>query len=458
MRFASRHAAPAAAVVRMAGLAALLSIGLRGSQQPEAGLFELEVPELGVQARGGGTVVLPRLDVSGFEIRIRRTGLDFGAIHSKINAEAADIIMTSLARRDEIVCRFDLTFRGGFRFNPGLNSVEISFEDRRGRLSYTSFLVTDQGRPAYRSDSPRPSARAPKEKYAVVVGISKYANHSTQVEDLEYAARDAAAVKDFLVSSAGGGLDQDHIFFLKDEEATLKNIRTALFTFLTKPREEDQVLIYFAGHGMADPNDPRQLYLLAHDSEFDNMGGTALPMSDFQSVFERILKSQWVVTFADACHSRGISGALLGGSPEQNNLINQYLARASQSRQRAVITASDISELSFESGDWGNGHGVFTYYLLEGLRGKADLDKDGTVVAGEVFEFVQSEVRKATAGNQNPSVVGGLADSLALARVGGAKRAAMTPLQRLIDLPNAMSLLQPLRFPVSPFWGDRDNR
>ena len=58
--------------------------------------------------------------------------------------------MTTLAKRDEILCRFDLALRSGFKLAPGQNSVEISFEDRRGRLYYASFLVTDGKRGEFR--------------------------------------------------------------------------------------------------------------------------------------------------------------------------------------------------------------------------------------------------------------------------------------------------------------------
>ena len=55
-------------------------------------------------------------------------------------------------------------------------------------------------------------------------------------------------------------------------------MRHALFTFLTKPQEQDTVVIYIAGHGAPDPLDPRNLYLLTADAKPDDMGGTAFPM------------------------------------------------------------------------------------------------------------------------------------------------------------------------------------
>jgi uncharacterized caspase-like protein len=65
-----------------------------------------------------------------------------------------------------------------------------------------------------------------------------------------------------------------------------------------------------------------------------------------------------------------------------------------------IITASDANEVSVERDELK--HGVFTYYLLEGLRGKADLDKDGVITVDEVYRYVSMKVPQATGQNQHP--------------------------------------------------------
>jgi uncharacterized caspase-like protein len=65
-----------------------------------------------------------------------------------------------------------------------------------------------------------------------------------------------------------------------------------------------------------------------------------------------------------------------------------------------IITASDANELSMERDDMK--HGVFTYYLLEGLRGKADLDGDGVITVDEIYRYVSTKVPQATGQDQHP--------------------------------------------------------
>jgi uncharacterized caspase-like protein len=155
-------------------------------------------------------------------------------------------------------------------------------------------------------------------------------------------------------------------------------------------------------------------------------------MYQLQDVFTRVLKAKRVVTFADTCHSYGFSGEQARGK-KSNNLVNQYLVRFANDADRAVITASDISQLSYESDKWGGGHGVFTFFLLKGLHGEADFNKDGTVTAGELFSYIHDNVDKATGGNQSPMALPGLAERLPLSGI-ALRKSASAALSAPIEL------------------------
>jgi len=72
----------------------------------------------------------------------------------------------------------------------------------------------------------------------------------------------------------------------------------------------------------------------------------------------------------------------------------------------AVITASDDQQLSREDRVWRGGHGVFTYYIIRGLEGEADFNKDNTVTLGELIPYVSEKVRRETGNDQSPTVAG----------------------------------------------------
>jgi hypothetical protein len=70
-----------------------------------------------------------------------------------------------------------------------------------------------------------------------------------------------------------------------------------------------------------------------------------------------------------------------------------------------MMTAADTNEFSLEDQRWG-GHGVFTHFMLDGLRGAGDLDGNGIVTFIELFQHVSQHVRDATSGRQNPQMSG----------------------------------------------------
>jgi uncharacterized caspase-like protein len=391
----------------------------------------LQIPSLqfNLDANLAATIETPNFDQMMIRISKNPQQINYGTIYSKINTESANIVMSVSGDADGILCKFDLGHRAGFKLHPGRNSVELEYKDQRERIHYASFLLqTEEKAPPSKRASITPD-KVSATKYAVIIGVSKYQNSGDGLTNLQYASRDAQGFRDFLMSAEGGSFPQSNLKVLLDDQATSQNVRSAFYTFLTQAQPADEVVIYIAGHGAPDPNDPRNLYLLTYDTKLDDMGGTAFPMRQIQDVFVNVLKAKRVVTFADTCHSYGFSGAKRG-KKDANNLVNQYMAHYANDADRAVITASDVSQLSYESDQFGGGHGVFTFYLLKGLHGEADANKDGTVTTGELFSYVHDNVAKATSGNQSPMAVPGLAERIPLSGMAvrnGTRAKAETP-------------------------------
>ena len=235
------------------------------------------------------------------------------------------------------------------------------------------------------------------ERWAVVIGIGQYA--SDEIPDLQYAAADAQAMRDFLTSEAAGPFEEDHILFLSDENATVDAVRQAMFVFLQRADWNDLVVIYFAGHGAPDPNRPDNLYLLPHDADLDALAATAFPMWDVKTALRRQISAERVIVISDACHSGGTQEGL-------ENPINGTFADLFTPSRRLTLTAAANNELSFEDARWGGGHGVFTHNLLEGLRGAADANSDGIVTFAEAADYTTRQVSDETSGRQNPSRTG----------------------------------------------------
>jgi len=237
-------------------------------------------------------------------------------------------------------------------------------------------------------------------RWAVVIGIGQYA--SEEIPDLAYSRADAEAVYRFLTSAEAGPFDD--VLLLVDEEATGAPMRRALFVFLQQADWDDLVVIYYAGHGAPDPHRPQNLYLFPTDSDVHSLASTGFPMWDVKVALRRHIAAERVVVFADACHSAGTAdGDVVGGAG--SNGIAATFAQLFEPSRRLTMTAANTDEFSFEDARWG-GHGVFTYYMLEGLAGRADLNDDGIVTFTELFDFISQSVRLDTEGRQNPQRAG----------------------------------------------------
>lgn len=230
------------------------------------------------------------------------------------------------------------------------------------------------------------------QSYALVVGIAHYANLPASAQ-LRYPDRDAQSIYTTLISQQGGEFPANHVHMLINDQATQANILRELETWLPSvSTPNDRILIYFAGHGFISGG---KGYLAPYDTDLHHLSITAIPMDTLGELIGTKIQGKWKVLLTDACHSGAIT-------PETDpTQLNHLLLDLRQSL--FSLTASRDREQSFESPDWGGGHGIFTYYVVNGLQGAADANADGIVTADELAEYVHENVRQATKGQQNPT-------------------------------------------------------
>lgn len=248
--------------------------------------------------------------------------------------------------------------------------------------------------------------------WAVVIGISKYKN----IPSLKYAANDARQFYRYL--NEVNGVPQDHLWLLLDEEATLDNLRSTLGTQLRRRAgKEDTVIIFLAGHGATEKDaasldgDGLEKYILPHNTDPKDYYASALPMREIAHIFQRI-NAERLVFISDTCYSGASGGRTIPLTGTRSSVSNAFLERLLQGKGRVIITASDANEVSIEKDELK--HGVFSYYLLEGLRGAADRDGDGIITVDEVYRYVSVKVPQATGQDQHPVKKGEMTGEIVL--------------------------------------------
>ena len=225
--------------------------------------------------------------------------------------------------------------------------------------------------------------------FAMIMGISQYKH----VRPLNYADKDAEMFRDFLKSPAGGSLSADNIYFLANEQANETNflVKGRQWLKVKKLRKGDRLFIYLAGHG--DAIDEDQFFYLTYDcnpagDKNNYLVNGAIRMADLKIQISRETgKGVEVFLIMDACRSNELPGGAEG----------QGFFNSAISEQRAgeiIMLATGAGQESLEDATIGSGHGLFTWYLVDGLNGMADgvNEKDSKVTVEEIQKYVQQNV------------------------------------------------------------------
>ena len=240
--------------------------------------------------------------------------------------------------------------------------------------------------------------RSDRDAVAIIIGISDYKN----LPKADFANDDARVFYDYAIRALS--IKPDNIKLLVDSDASEVGIYKAFKTWLpSKVRSSTDIYVFYSGHGLPT-SDGKGLYLLPQQTDRDLISKTAIQMqeviSDIQST-----KPKSVTLFLDACYS--------GQSRTGETLIASARPISVKSESRifpenfTVITASQNDQISSSNPDLK--HGIFSYYLMRGMEGDADTDKDGKITLGEMQSYLVENVgRQAGMMNrkQEPQLIG----------------------------------------------------
>jgi hypothetical protein len=212
--------------------------------------------------------------------------------------------------------------------------------------------------------------------YAIVIGINEY----KEIPSLDAAVSDAMKVS-ALLQNRGMKVTQ-----LIDHQATRKNIAKAIGDVMHNiSKANDRVLIYFAGHGVATGDKGSKMgYILPYDAELNYPRATGISMREING-WTAGYKAKHVMFVADSCYS-GLN--LKTRSVPKSDTIPDYIRVIAREPIRISMTAGSSNQEAHEY----KGHGLFTYFFLEGLTGKADRNDDGIITSYELVNYIQPNV------------------------------------------------------------------
>ena len=217
--------------------------------------------------------------------------------------------------------------------------------------------------------------------YVVSVGICDYKD--PHVNDLRFTEADVVSFNKVVKTQT------NEVYTLLGSNATHSNVYSYINQIFAKATSNDAVMLFFSGHGYPGG-------FCCYDMD-KTTGG--LTYTEISSLFKQC-KAKCKMVFADACFSGGLRKEKKGNdaaSPLRNGDVMFFLSSRTNETSQEMI---------------GGPNGQFTRFLVRGLSGGADTNRDTIITAKELYDFVHKGVSVATGNKQHPVMWGRFNNSM----------------------------------------------
>lgn len=220
---------------------------------------------------------------------------------------------------------------------------------------------------------------------AIIVGINEYKNPKLQ---LKYAVSDAELFEDTLKNVTAGLFEKVNIKKLVTKENTTnENIIKELKAY--KSLNPDDVFVFFvASHGTVDDGEYFLITSNVGSTRTEKLKTDALPQGMLKELMANIPATKKLIII-DTCSAGALGEAIQVAMLTRGMSEDTAMKILSRAVGSTILSASTSLQEAVEGYQ---GHGLFTYVLVEGLKGKADKGKTGYVKTTELADYVDSEV------------------------------------------------------------------
>lgn len=247
---------------------------------------------------------------------------------------------------------------------------------------------------------PKVSAKSNKNAYAIVIGIEQYRQ---KLPRADFAAADAKIFTDYLTRVMG--YPEENVITLMNEHATYTDLVKYFEKWLHNNVEKGStVFIYYSGHGAPNPK-TGDAYLVPYDGDPSFIAETGYSLRRMYDALGK-LPAKEIVVALDSCFSGagGRSVIAKGARP----LVMNIQGSVALSKNMTVLSASSGEQISSTYDE--KGHGLFTYFLLKGIKNEDVVKPDGSIKMDDLFSYIKPQVeriaRKQYNNEQTPQLIG----------------------------------------------------
>lgn len=302
-----------------------------------------------------------------FDICVQNTGGGIGNVSIVLNGKTIQLSEGVASSKGE-----QKIFRHTVTLQNGQNKIEAFAMNSAGMIESrrASADVNWQGKTS------KPNL------YVLTVAVNKYRDKDLW---LNYCVPDAASIEESFKKQQSGLYQNVFVYSLKDAEVTKEGLEQKFKEFSSIVTADDVFVFFVSGHGTA--YDDGDYYFIPVNFRYTNKTDIplkAISKSDLTKNLS-LIKAGKTLMMLDTCNS----GAFFADSNKRGMGDKGIFERLSRATGHAILAAASDSQSAMEGY---NGHGVFTYVLLDGLAGKADSDGDGFVTLTELSNYVENQV------------------------------------------------------------------
>lgn len=227
-------------------------------------------------------------------------------------------------------------------------------------------------------------------RLALLIGNGQFEH--TKLSALSKTTEDVYALAEVLRDKAIGNFDRVQSYIDLDEAELRKKIEH----FFDEADYDDLLVFYYSGHGVKDRKS--RFYLAAKNTELERLKSSAIG-SNFIKMSMEDSRARSQVIILDCCHS----GAFGKGAKGTHVGVEELFTKPDAGT--VILASSNVLQFSWEDDENSidqKPNSLFTHYLLQGLTGRADIDRTGRISVNHLFEYVRTMITQNHPGLQNP--------------------------------------------------------
>ena len=258
------------------------------------------------------------------------------------------------------------------------NEISLKVEKKQSaEIIPTSFSKSDV------DELPAIKAKPNKNSYAIVIGIEQYRQ---KLPKADFAEHDAQTMTEYLTKVMG--YPEENVVTLANDRAALGDLTKYFEKWLPNNVEKDgSVFIYYSGHGAPNPK-TGDAYLVPYDGDPSFIDETGYSLKRLYESLGK-LQAKEIIVALDSCFSGAGGRSVLakGARP-----LVMTMEKSVVPSNVAVLSAASGEQISSTYEE--KGHGLFTYFMLKGIKSEGDTNGDGKVEIGELFEYIKPQVER----------------------------------------------------------------